>query len=50
MVIIYSIGLIIGISSLIIIIRKIYSTGVISNIDRTKDYKIVNNDIKGCMF
>ncbi len=46
MVIIYSIGLIIGISSLIIIIRKIYSTGVISNIDRTKDYKIVNNDIK----
>ena len=42
MVIIYSIGLIIGISSLIIIIRKIYSSAVISNIK--KDYKIINND------
>lgn len=40
MVIIYSIGLLICISSLIIIVRKIYSTGT------KNDYKIVNNDIK----
>jgi hypothetical protein len=42
MVILYSIGLIIGISSLIIIVRKIYSTRNINNYE----YKIVNNDIK----
>jgi len=42
MVILYSIGLIIGISSLIIIVRKIYSTRTVNNYE----YKIVNNDIK----
>jgi hypothetical protein len=40
MVILYSIGLIICVSSVIIIVRKIYSTAT------KNDYKIVNNDIK----
>ena len=50
MVIIYLIGLIIGLCSLIIIVRKIYLTRTINTDMNTKNnnhkYKVVNNDIK----
>lgn len=46
MVIIYSLGLVLCISSLILIVRKIYSTAEITNMKNDYNYKIVNNDIK----
>ena len=46
MVIIYSICLIIGLCSLIIIVRKIYLTRTINTDMNNHKYKVVNNDIK----
>jgi hypothetical protein len=46
MLILYSFGLILCISTLILIVRKIYSTAEITNMKNDYNYKIVNNDIK----